>query len=73
MTGRAFLTQQLRRALRDRWDSTLIAMVCSGCRWVAVRALTLAAYHPDQFSFAGSFSGYLKFPRPVCGRRSGRP
>lgn len=27
-------------------------------------ALTLAAYHPDQFSFAGSYSGYLNISAP---------
>ncbi|MBF6371075.1 esterase family protein, partial [Nocardia puris] len=27
-------------------------------------ALTLAAYHPDQFSYAGSYSGYLNVSAP---------
>ncbi|WP_419150590.1 alpha/beta hydrolase [Nocardia vinacea] len=59
-----FLTQQLRPALRDRLGFNPNRNGVFGLSMGGSAALTLAAYHPDQFSFAGSFSGYLNISAP---------
>ncbi|MCM6776855.1 esterase family protein [Nocardia sp. CDC159] len=59
-----FLTVQLRNALRDRLGFRVDRNGVFGLSMGGSAALTLAAYHPDQFSFAGSFSGYLNISAP---------
>ncbi|MET8876740.1 alpha/beta hydrolase family protein [Nocardia sp. NPDC004604] len=59
-----FLTQQLRFALRDRLGFNPNRNGVFGLSMGGSAALTLAAYHPDQFSFAGSYSGYLNISAP---------
>ncbi|MFI5778560.1 alpha/beta hydrolase [Nocardia sp. NPDC051570] len=59
-----FLTDQLRNALRDRLGFRADRNGVFGLSMGGSAALTLAAYHPDQFSFAGSFSGYLNISAP---------
>ncbi|WP_028479874.1 alpha/beta hydrolase family protein [Nocardia sp. CNY236] len=59
-----FLTQDLRYALRDRLGFNPNRNGVFGLSMGGSAALTLAAYHPDQFSFAGSFSGYLNISAP---------
>ncbi|MET8773596.1 alpha/beta hydrolase family protein [Nocardia sp. NPDC050713] len=59
-----FLTQNLRSALRDRLGFNPNRNGVFGLSMGGSAALTLAAYHPDQFSFAGSFSGYLNNSAP---------
>ncbi|QIS17069.1 esterase family protein [Nocardia terpenica] len=59
-----FLTAQLRDALRDRLGFRTDRMGVFGLSMGGSAALTLAAYHPDMFSFAGSFSGYLNNSAP---------
>ncbi|WP_425302653.1 alpha/beta hydrolase [Nocardia wallacei] len=59
-----FLTSQLRSALRDRLGFRADRNGAFGLSMGGSAALTLAAYHPDQFSFAGSFSGYLNISAP---------
>ncbi|RDI61699.1 alpha/beta hydrolase [Nocardia pseudobrasiliensis] len=59
-----FLTVQLRNALRDRLGFRADRNGVFGLSMGGSAALTLAAYHPDQFSFAGSFSGYLNISAP---------
>ncbi|MGV9674503.1 alpha/beta hydrolase [Nocardia sp. NPDC003482] len=59
-----FLTVQLRDALRDRLGFRADRNGVFGLSMGGSAALTLAAYHPDQFSFAGSFSGYLNISAP---------
>ncbi|NNH74068.1 esterase family protein [Nocardia uniformis] len=59
-----FLTQDLRNALRDRLGFSPVRNGVFGLSMGGSGALTLAAYHPDQFSFAGSFSGYLNISAP---------
>nr|WP_228817206.1 alpha/beta hydrolase family protein [Nocardia transvalensis] len=59
-----FLTVQLRDALRDRLGFRVDRNGVFGLSMGGSAALTLAAYHPDQFSFAGSFSGYLNISAP---------
>ncbi|GAB4582337.1 alpha/beta hydrolase [Nocardia sp. IFM 10818] len=60
----SFLTNQLRWALRDRLGFNPYRNGAFGLSMGGSAALTLAAYHPDQFSFAGSFSGYLNISAP---------
>ncbi len=60
----SFLTSQLRGALRDRLGFRADRNGVFGLSMGGSAALTLAAYHPDQFSFAGSFSGYLNISAP---------
>ncbi|MFQ6325648.1 alpha/beta hydrolase [Nocardia sp. CWNU-33] len=60
----SFLTDNLRRALRDRLGFNPNRNGVFGLSTGGSAALTLAAYHPDQFSFAGSFSGYLNNSAP---------
>ncbi|MEU2042310.1 alpha/beta hydrolase [Nocardia niwae] len=59
-----FLTHELRFALRDRLGFNPNRNGVFGLSMGGSAALTLAAYHPDQFSFAGSFSGYLNISAP---------
>ncbi|MQY26387.1 Diacylglycerol acyltransferase/mycolyltransferase Ag85B [Nocardia sp. RB56] len=59
-----FLTQDLRNALRDRLGFAASRNGIFGLSMGGSAALTLAAYHPDQFSYAGSFSGYLNLSAP---------
>ncbi|MFE7798418.1 alpha/beta hydrolase [Nocardia sp. NPDC057440] len=60
----SFLTNNLRWALRDRLGFNPNRNGVFGLSTGGSAALTLAAYHPDQFSFAGSFSGYLNNSAP---------
>jgi diacylglycerol O-acyltransferase/trehalose O-mycolyltransferase len=59
-----FLTQNLPAALRDRLGFATARNGVFGLSMGGSAALTLAAYHPSQFSFAGSFSGYLNLSAP---------
>ncbi len=59
-----FLTVQLHDALRDRLGFRADRNGVFGLSMGGSAALTLAAYHPEQFSFAGSFSGYLNNSAP---------
>ncbi|MFF0532123.1 alpha/beta hydrolase [Nocardia amikacinitolerans] len=59
-----FLTQNLRWALRDRLGFSPNRNGVFGLSMGGSAALTLSAYHPDQFSFAGSYSGYLNISAP---------
>ncbi|OCF91060.1 alpha/beta hydrolase [Nocardia brasiliensis] len=59
-----FLTRDLRNALRDRLGFNPNRNGVFGLSMGGSAALTLAAYHPDQFSFAGSYSGYLNISAP---------
>ncbi|MFE5286012.1 alpha/beta hydrolase [Nocardia sp. NPDC056611] len=63
-TWETFLTRDLRTALRDRLGFNMNHNGVFGLSMGGSAALTLAAYHPDQFSFAGSFSGYLNISGP---------
>ncbi|WP_442943003.1 alpha/beta hydrolase [Nocardia sp. NBC_01503] len=63
-TWETFLTQDLRNALRDRLGFRSTRNGVFGLSMGGSAALTLAAYHPDQFSYAGSFSGYLNISAP---------
>ncbi|MEV0296580.1 alpha/beta hydrolase family protein [Nocardia sp. NPDC050710] len=59
-----FLTNNLRWALRDRLGFNPNRNGIFGLSMGGSAALTMAAYHPDQFSFAGSYSGYLNISAP---------
>jgi diacylglycerol O-acyltransferase / trehalose O-mycolyltransferase len=59
-----FLTNNLRWALRDRLGFNPNRNGVFGLSMGGSAALTLAAYHPDQFSFAGAYSGYLNISAP---------
>ncbi|MFI5714992.1 alpha/beta hydrolase [Nocardia sp. NPDC051750] len=59
-----FVTQHLRWALRDRLGFNPYRNGVFGLSMGGSGALTMAAYHPDQFSFAGSYSGYLNISAP---------
>jgi diacylglycerol O-acyltransferase/trehalose O-mycolyltransferase len=59
-----FLTDNLRWALRNRLGFNPNRNGVFGLSTGGSAALTLSAYHPDQFSFAGSFSGYLNNSAP---------
>ncbi|MCX4096630.1 alpha/beta hydrolase [Nocardia sp. alder85J] len=59
-----FLTSDLRNALRDRLGFRSTRNGVFGLSMGGSAALTLAAYHPDQFSYAGSYSGYLNVSAP---------
>ncbi|MFI6870936.1 alpha/beta hydrolase [Nocardia sp. NPDC050406] len=59
-----FLTNQLRWALRDRLGFNPYRNGVFGLSMGGSAALVYANYHPDQFSFAGSFSGYLNISAP---------
>ncbi|QLY31165.1 esterase family protein [Nocardia huaxiensis] len=60
----SFLTNELRWALRDRLGFNPNRNGVFGLSMGGSAALVLANYHPDQFSFAGSFSGYLNISAP---------
>lgn len=64
-----FLTQNLRWALRDRLGFNPYGNGVFGLSMGGSAALALAAYHPDQFRYAGSYSGYLNISAP--GMREG--
>ncbi|WP_306307497.1 alpha/beta hydrolase-fold protein [Nocardia niigatensis] len=46
------------------WAAIRARTACSDCPWAAVRRWCSAAYHPDQFRYAGSYSGYLNISSP---------
>ncbi|GGK55515.1 alpha/beta hydrolase [Nocardia camponoti] len=60
----SFLTSNLRNALSSRLGFKTTNNGVFGLSMGGSAALTLAAYHPDQFSYAGSFSGYLNISAP---------
>ncbi|MGW5569885.1 alpha/beta hydrolase [Nocardia thailandica] len=60
----SFLTKDLRTALRDRLGFKPTRNGVFGLSMGGSAALTLAAHYPEQFSFAGSFSGYLNISAP---------
>ncbi|MFR9752779.1 alpha/beta hydrolase [Nocardia sp. 004] len=64
-TWETFLTQNLPAALRDRLGFSPIRNGVFGLSMSGSSALALAAYHPGQFSFAGSFSGALNLSAPT--------
>lgn len=59
-----FLTRDLRAALRDRFGFSPVRNGVFGLSMGGSAALALAAYHPEQFSYAGSYSGYLNVSAP---------
>ncbi|MFI6865980.1 alpha/beta hydrolase [Nocardia sp. NPDC050406] len=59
-----FITRDLRWALRDRLGFNPNRNGVFGLSMGGSAALTLAAYHPDQFSYAGAYSGYLNISAP---------
>lgn len=59
-----FLTRDLPGALQARLGFNPHRNGVFGLSMGGSAALTLAAYHADQFSFAGSFSGYLNISAP---------
>ncbi|MBB5913655.1 diacylglycerol O-acyltransferase/trehalose O-mycolyltransferase [Nocardia transvalensis] len=59
-----FLTRDLRAALRDRLGFNPVGNGVFGLSMGGSAALTLAAYHPDQFRYAASYSGYLNLSGP---------
>ncbi|MFI6048069.1 alpha/beta hydrolase [Nocardia sp. NPDC051321] len=61
----SFLTENLRWALRDRLGFTPRGNGVFGLSMGGSAALALAAYHPDQFRYAGSYSGYLNISAPA--------
>ncbi|MTE12042.1 alpha/beta hydrolase [Nocardia aurantiaca] len=63
-TWETFLSQDLPNALQSRLGFSRTRNGVFGLSMGGSGALTLAAYHPDQFSFAGSFSGYLNISAP---------
>lgn len=60
----SFLTQDLPNALAGRMGFSSHRNGVFGLSMGGSAALTLAAYHPDQFSYAGSYSGYLNISAP---------
>ncbi|WP_210729984.1 MULTISPECIES: alpha/beta hydrolase family protein [unclassified Rhodococcus (in: high G+C Gram-positive bacteria)] len=59
-----FLTENLRNNLSSRLGFNPNRNGVVGISMGGSAALTLAAYHPDQFSYAGSLSGYLNISAP---------
>ncbi|WP_425394538.1 alpha/beta hydrolase [Aldersonia kunmingensis] len=59
-----FITRDLRFALRDRLGFNPNRNGAFGLSMGGSAALALAAYHPDQFVYAGSYSGYLNISAP---------
>lgn len=59
-----FLTQNLPGALHSRLGLRPTGNAVFGLSMGGTAALTLAAYHPAQFGYAGSFSGYLNDSAP---------
>lgn len=54
-----FLTRDLRDALHERLGFKPVGNGVFGLSMGGSAALALAAYHPDQFRYAASYSGYL--------------
>ncbi|KAA0025058.1 esterase family protein [Antrihabitans cavernicola] len=63
-TWETFLTSDLPNALAGRMGFRNSRNGIFGLSMGGSAALTLAAYHPNQFSYAGSFSGYLNVSAP---------
>nr|BAQ02385.1 antigen 85-like [Nocardia seriolae]BAQ02386.1 codon optimized antigen 85-like [Nocardia seriolae] len=63
-TWETFLSRDLPNALQARLGFSKTRNGIFGLSMGGSGALTLAAYHPDQFSFAGSYSGYLNVSAP---------
>lgn len=59
-----FLTRDLRNALAGRLGFNPRGNGVFGLSMGGSAALVLAAYHPDQFRYAGSYSGYLNISAP---------
>ncbi|MFE3254453.1 alpha/beta hydrolase, partial [Nocardia sp. NPDC059229] len=59
-----FLSQNLRNALRDRLGFSDSRNGIFGLSSGGSAALLMAAYHPGQFNYAGSLSGYLYMSAP---------
>nr|WP_185981659.1 alpha/beta hydrolase family protein [Skermania sp. ID1734] len=59
-----FITHQLRDALAQRLGFNPHRNGVFGLSMGGSAALMFAAYYPDQFSYAGSFSGYLNISAP---------
>ncbi|MEV6068431.1 alpha/beta hydrolase family protein [Nocardia sp. NPDC052001] len=59
-----FLTRDLRYALRDRLGFNPNGNGVFGLSMGGSAALVMAAYHPDQFRYAASYSGYLNISAP---------
>ncbi|MEU6580058.1 alpha/beta hydrolase family protein [Nocardia sp. NPDC046763] len=59
-----FLTNHLRWELQNRLGLNPYRNGVFGLSMGGSAALTLAAYHPDFFSYAGSYSGYLNISAP---------
>ncbi len=59
-----FLTQDLPNRLAGEFGFSRNRNGVFGLSMGGSAALTLAAYHPDQFSYAGAFSGYLNISAP---------
>lgn len=59
-----FLTQHLRSALQERLGFNPNGNGVFGLSMGGSAAVNLAAYHPDQFRYAGSYSGYLNVSAP---------
>lgn len=59
-----FLTRQLPNALRSELGFSSSRNGVFGLSMGGSAALTLAAYYPQQFSFAGSYSGFLNISAP---------
>ncbi|QXQ14056.1 esterase family protein [Skermania piniformis] len=59
-----FITRDLPNALAARLGFSQTRNGIFGLSMGGSAALTLAAYHPNQFSYAGSFSGYLNISAP---------
>ncbi|QBS46056.1 alpha/beta hydrolase family protein [Nocardia sp. CS682] len=60
-----FLTDNLRWALHDRLGFNPRGNGVFGLSMGGSAALALAAYHADQFRYAGSYSGYLNISAPA--------
>ncbi|MFI9511463.1 alpha/beta hydrolase [Nocardia sp. NPDC052566] len=60
----SFLTGNLPDYLRGKYGFSSNRNGVFGLSMGGSAALTLAAYHPEQFSFAGSYSGYLNISAP---------
>jgi diacylglycerol O-acyltransferase/trehalose O-mycolyltransferase len=63
-TWETFLTRDLPAALHARLGFASTRNGVFGLSMGGSAALTLAAYHPNQFSYAGSFSGFLNNSAP---------
>ncbi len=59
-----FLTRDLRNALADRLGFNPRGNGVFGLSMGGSAALVMAAYHPDQFRYAASYSGYLNISAP---------